>query len=337
MRHVTVYAEDDIYAGWPANHGAWQWGNEFLVGFLRGPFKDWGHGHRIREPFEKVQARSLDGGETWAVEKPNLDFEASSDDVFRAENANGYASLIAFRQDRDILRFCGNYDHGGEYCARAGGVYLSVDKGKWWLGPYSLGDGFQLGYREHVTTRTCVLGDLIFISLADRRMWGTDYVICLKWNGTKFYQKSIVLSDEYRAVMPAVAMVGDRIVVTMRRRGGRALRGGWIDCVYSDDGGDNWSAPIHVADTGNYNGNPPALIANGSILYCAYGNRSTKEMWVSYSNDGGKTWPLHQRLRKSENEDIGYPRLFKRDDGKLVCVYYWSGGDEPQRIEATIF
>lgn len=37
--HGEVYTELDIYAGWPANHGAWQWGNEFLVGFLRGKYR----------------------------------------------------------------------------------------------------------------------------------------------------------------------------------------------------------------------------------------------------------------------------------------------------------
>lgn len=47
MEHRTVYAEHGMYAGWPANHGAWQWGDEFLVGFMRGPYKKYQSGHRL--------------------------------------------------------------------------------------------------------------------------------------------------------------------------------------------------------------------------------------------------------------------------------------------------
>ena len=29
--HGVVFADPVLYCGWSANHGAWQWGNEFLV------------------------------------------------------------------------------------------------------------------------------------------------------------------------------------------------------------------------------------------------------------------------------------------------------------------
>ncbi len=35
-RHVMVYHRPGQFAGWPANHGIWCWGDEILVGFSAG-------------------------------------------------------------------------------------------------------------------------------------------------------------------------------------------------------------------------------------------------------------------------------------------------------------
>src|ERR1700691_2877216 len=47
IKHVTVYREQGRFAGWPANHGMWSWGDEILVGFSRGYDKDRGPFHHI--------------------------------------------------------------------------------------------------------------------------------------------------------------------------------------------------------------------------------------------------------------------------------------------------
>jgi hypothetical protein len=72
---VDVYKQSGRFAGWPANYGAWSWGNEILVGFEAGSFherKPGEHEHSIdyKKPSEHLLARSLDGGETWKIEKP---------------------------------------------------------------------------------------------------------------------------------------------------------------------------------------------------------------------------------------------------------------------------
>ena len=71
-RHVKVYFETGRFGGWPANHGIWIWGNEILVGFSKGYYKDLGDRHHIDrdKPEAHMLSRSLDGGETWAVEDP---------------------------------------------------------------------------------------------------------------------------------------------------------------------------------------------------------------------------------------------------------------------------
>ena len=73
IRHVVVYREPGRFAGWPANHGMWSWGDEILVGFSRGTYKDRGRFHHIDhdKPEEFLLARSRDGGATsWSVEQP---------------------------------------------------------------------------------------------------------------------------------------------------------------------------------------------------------------------------------------------------------------------------
>ncbi|MHC4478052.1 MAG: hypothetical protein ACYTEL_20635, partial [Planctomycetota bacterium] len=74
MRHVDVYKEPGRFAGWPAGYGAnqWIWGNEIMVSFKRGYYKFSPTSHTIdsSKPRNRWQARSLDGGETWTLERP---------------------------------------------------------------------------------------------------------------------------------------------------------------------------------------------------------------------------------------------------------------------------
>jgi hypothetical protein len=72
-QHVKVHYEAGRFAGWPANHGMWNWGNEILVGYSLGYYKDLGatrHHIDREQPEEFWFARSLDGGETWTHEHP---------------------------------------------------------------------------------------------------------------------------------------------------------------------------------------------------------------------------------------------------------------------------
>ena len=69
MQQVTIFLKEGRYGGWPANYGIWSWGDEIVVGFTLGYLKV-GAGFHARDtgrPFMPMQARSLDGGQTWAV------------------------------------------------------------------------------------------------------------------------------------------------------------------------------------------------------------------------------------------------------------------------------
>ena len=62
VRHVAVYKEPGRFAGWPANHGIWSWGDEILVGFSRGTYKDRGRYHNIDH--DRPEEFLLRGAET---------------------------------------------------------------------------------------------------------------------------------------------------------------------------------------------------------------------------------------------------------------------------------
>src|SRR5215475_1305249 len=73
-RHAMVFHEKGQFGGWPANHGIWSWGNEILVGFSAGSYKDLGperHAIDRGKPEEHLLARSKDGGLTWSIENPS--------------------------------------------------------------------------------------------------------------------------------------------------------------------------------------------------------------------------------------------------------------------------
>ena len=71
IRHMDVFREAGRFAGWPANNGIWQWGEEILVGltlgYLAPPEKQGLHQLDSQRPLSSMLARSPDGGETWSV------------------------------------------------------------------------------------------------------------------------------------------------------------------------------------------------------------------------------------------------------------------------------
>ena len=61
VKNGVIYNEPGRFAGWPANNGIWNWGDEIVVGFTLGYYKDKGGGHPIdgERPSYPQQARSF--------------------------------------------------------------------------------------------------------------------------------------------------------------------------------------------------------------------------------------------------------------------------------------
>src|SRR5687767_13574015 len=73
-RHVMIYHRQGEFAGWPANHGIWSWGDEILVGFSVGTYRALGpdfHAIDRNKPERHLLARSRDGGLTGEIEDPS--------------------------------------------------------------------------------------------------------------------------------------------------------------------------------------------------------------------------------------------------------------------------
>lgn len=300
------------FCGWPANHGSWQRGDEWLFGFAYAQYDPSpGKFHKLHGPIIKKLARSLDAGKTWMIETSNVDFEGEYP----------VSGPFEFVRDKTILRFCGRYDHGGEFCSPEGAVYVSQDFGRYWSTGYTFSDPSPEGLV--CTTRTCVVDDFVFLSYADPKQWGSDRVIVCRISDGSIAYVSTLDSDGVRAVMPSAVRDphnGDFLIAVRHRE----AKNNWITLHRFSPDNLHWEQPSRIiAHTGESNGNPPALALVGDVLVCAYGVRSLghPRIELSASNDMGRTWEVVTYWRQP-NSDMGYPRIFLRDGRSLSIVYY---------------
>jgi hypothetical protein len=353
-RHVMVFGGADVAAGWPANHGVWSWDDgEMLVGFTYGTpvLRD---GHDIDEDglIYSVLARSLDGGETWAMENPS-GFAGDDKPAPIGDPPGGIDFAdpdLVLTVKSHILRAMGGEGES---------FYYSYDRGHNWKGAHHFGDLMsdpELAGQEF-TARTDYLTEgpdrcVFFMSARKPDSRGTirkDKVFVARTSdggkGFEFVGWVVGLDDPHRAVMPSTVRCSPtRLVMALRRRA-VPENDNWIDVYTSDDNGKSWSFSSRVNDTGLMNGNPPALVKmRDGRLCCVYGHRSERSMLARLSKDDGATWGPEVVLRDGYrvdsfgNQDLGYPQLVQRPDGKLVAIYYWSSEEQPNlHIAATIW
>jgi hypothetical protein len=346
VNHAVVHGAPGLFAGWPANNGAWSWdGREILVGFTAGAHAEL-PGHNIREPYRSCLARSLDQGETWTVEEPHP-FAGSG------APAKPFEGNVDFTNPGAAFRIEGTGYHGST--RPGGGFFLSENRGRNWQGPFSFGALAALPEIAglEITSRTDYLIEgprecLVFMSARGPGM-ALDRVFCIRTadGGQSFQFVSWVVppSDPFRAVMPStVRMESGGLVTAIRRREPKKERC-WLDAYASADNGAGWRHAGRIADTGGWNGNPPALVklADGRLC-CAYGDRAACRMMVAFSADEGATWNRTVVLRDDFHRDahgdpdLGYPRVVQRSDGKLLTCYYWATREQPrQHIAATVW
>lgn len=355
MRHVTVASESGKFHGWPANNGVWTWdhGKTIVVGFSRHDFVEQ-EGHNIQGMRDSAPgilswlARSSDGGNTWSIETP-------ANFVGNGATPQPCPGGIQFDAPGFALRVVGTGYHGSQ--DPNGSFFVSNDKAKTWQGPYRFGglmDDPNLADME-CTSRTgyVVTGRdscLVFMSARAKKNGGgrdKSYVAETTDGGKtfRFVTWIVPLSDPYRAVMPAVAALKDgQMVVALRRRiPDKDVC--WVDAYGSADQGKTWSFYSRVGETGEHNGNPPALVAlKDGRLVCAYGDRDRGKLFGRISADGGKTWDNEFVVRddfradKFGDMDFGYPRLVQNDRGEVVAVYYWATAEIPeQHIAGTLW
>jgi len=331
IRDVILYKESGRFCGWPANNGIWMWGNEILVGFHLGYYKESIEHHSIDKdkPSERVMARSYDGGESWTLEKP---------EAFRAYRS-GKTEPVWFTGQIDFT----NPDFA--LTCRSERFYFSYDRGKSWSGPFKL----PLFGQDDVMARTDYIVNSkrnchIFLTatktngregrpLCARTRDGGSTINFVSWIGPEPTGYSI---------MPSTVRISESKLVTAIRRYERGdINRGWINIYESNDNGKSWDFLSKAAYTGSHGGNPPCMVKLSDGRLCVtYGYRSKPYgIRAKISSDNGKTWGYIIDLRDDGRTwDIGYTRTVVRADEKLLTIYYYTTKENPeQHIAATIW
>lgn len=347
-----------MFSGWPANGGAWSWGDEILVSFNHGFYKFYGNTHNIdreREMFTAF-ARSRDGGESWSF--------YTVPGIFDREIVSVPDGGFTF-DENFVLRI------GRPAVGISGDTYIvSADRGETWTGPYAFPK-----MENELTSRTCYILEgtkrmLLFASWKDPGLTGMSYsdqsFPMLTGDGGQTWQKlGMMTENDARAVMASVVRrsdgtlaaalrrkidsktpaVSDEEAARLRAEGSKVptVQDNWIEVVSSSDNGLTWSFCSRAAETSHEmgrNGNPPALVQTGDgrlVLFFGYRGKSPA-IKARVSPDGGYTWGDEIIIRDDAlTHDIGYPRAVVRPDGKIVVMYYFTSEKmKEQHIEATI-
>ncbi len=340
IEHPTVFYEDGKFGGWPANHGVWSWGNEILVGFEIGYFKDNPTGHDIdySKPTEHVLARSLDGGKTWKIErpeglKPPQGTMVADLPVIGGKPLRNFDGKMDFANPDFIISFRMGSVHDGQ-----SRFYYSNDRGKNWDGPFRLPNFDQPGTAARTDYIINGKHDMLILITAAKSNTKEGRVMAARtkdggktWNFVSFVGPEVIDADY--AIMPSTVKVGPTdLVSAIRRRH-------WIDIYRSYDNGESWTFVNQpVIQIG---GNPPSMVRlNDGRLVLTYGYRIAPfGIRAKISKDNGLSWGEEIILRKDGGGgDLGYPRTVVLPDGKLVTAYYFNkAADKERSIESTIW
>jgi hypothetical protein len=362
IKHVKVYYEPGHFGGWPANNGIWAWGNEILVGFSMGYYKNLGpqmHNIDRERPEVHLLARSLDGGESWTIEDPAKDgvMIARGKALHGIEpdstNRRAIAALkepMDFSQPGFALKFWMLDVNTGPSI-----FYYTYDKGHSWQGPFSL----SVDNMTKISARNDYMiedgNSCMAFFTAAKSNDKEGRVFCSRTDDGGLSWKFIAWvgaePEKGIRIMPSTVRISqNELYLTSRvvNEGGNWSelasrdkgKNRFFDSWRSSDNGKSWTyLGKPVDDLGE--GNPPCLIRLTDGRLClTYGYRAEPfSICAKLSKDNGITWSAPIVLRNDgDGRDIGYVRSVQRPDGKVVTIYYFQDKEHPERfIGCTIW
>ena len=106
----------------------------------------------------------------------------------------------------------------------------------------------------------------------------------------------------------------------------------WTVLFRSDDGGRTWQFHSRVNDFGAPSA--PLLLRDGRIVM-VYGVRlEPAGIRAVVSEDGGLTWGPEIIVRDDAGSwDIGYPRAWQADGGRIGAIYYYNDRSDPVQVK----
>jgi Neuraminidase (sialidase) len=335
--HTKVFYEDGKFAGWPANNGIWNWGDEILVGFVVADHME-RSGHTYDSSTSRYKyARSLDGGETWEIEDAYESGQTADAHDHRYIDVKSIPESLTEPINFTHPDLVFTLTRTGIHAAQSF-FYHSYDRGKHFKGPFILPNLDTPG----VAARTDYIVDdeneaRVFLTIAKQNRREGRIAMFRTTDGGLSWTNHAMIGNEPEGfdIMPSSVRISSSEIITTTR--GREVnpRRDFINAYISSDNGDTWDK-LHepVYDTG-WGGSPPALLkledgrlALTYIFRSAYGSR----VGLKFSKDNGQTWSHEITLRSDDyaTNDVGYPRMVQRSDGKLVIIYYWNNAASKQ-------
>ncbi len=327
VEHGTVYFSEGRFAGWPANNGVWSWGDEIVVGFTLGYYKYAGGGHPIdrERPSGPMQARSMDGGQTWNIETPSYLKEDGKE-----------REPVQLREAVDFT----NPDFAARF--RSNRFYYSYDRCHTWEGPFLLPDFGRKGLLARTDYLVNGKHDLMAFISTEKDEGNEGWPCCIQTQDGGLTWDFVGWIGEQPgpggyAIMPSTLRISDNTLLSIIRMRGviDGKKKWWIEGHLSPDNGRNW---YRLAEpTINNHGNPPHMIRlqDGRIALTYGFRQSPYGIRARISEDDGKTWGEEIILRGDGGGwDLGYPRTVQRADGKCVTMYYFNDGKRNERTIA---
>ena len=328
VQNGEVQYGEGRFGGWPANGGIWNWGDEIVTVFTLGyfdPNKTSGHPIDGSRPSGKMQARSLDGGATWTLERPT--FLA---DETKERPVSPLAEAMDFSNPDFSLMFL-----------MTKFVY-SNDRCKTWYGPFDLPKFGRPGLLARTDYIVNGPKDLMAFMATEKDDGKEGWPACIRTRdgGLTWTLEGMIGEQPGEggySIMPSTLRLKDGTLYSWirNRRAEGDKRIFYIDAFRSKDDGKTWA---YIGDSKIINGgNPPHMIrlADGRLAL-TYGSRNPPYgIRGRVSGDDGATWGDEFIIRGGGGSwDLGYPRTVQRADGKCVTVYYFNDGKRPERFIA---